>query len=61
MKLRNLILRYYTSIQPWLQDNRGVMEERAVIAAILVLAILAALRALGESVSDWFMQVANAY
>jgi Flp pilus assembly pilin Flp len=61
MKLRNLVLRYYACLVLWLRDTRGVMEERAVIAAILVLAILAALRALGASVSDWFLQVANAY
>jgi Flp pilus assembly pilin Flp len=54
-------LRYYTHLQVWLSDHRGVMEERAVMAAILILAVLAALKALGSSISDWFNQVASAY
>ena len=61
MKLRNTVLRYYTHLQVWLSDHRGVMEERAVMAAILILAVLAALKALGSSISDWFKQVASAY
>jgi Flp pilus assembly pilin Flp len=61
MKLRKLALRYYTHAHLWLSDRRGVMEERAVMAAILILAVLAALQALGASISDWFTQVANAY
>ncbi len=61
MKLRNSVLRYYTHVTLWLQDRRGVMEERAVMAAILILAVLAALKALGSSIAEWFTQVANAY
>jgi Flp pilus assembly pilin Flp len=61
MKLRNMLLRYYTNLQLWFSDRRGVMEERAVMAAILILAVLAALQALGSSIADWFTQVANAY
>jgi len=56
-----MLLRYYTNLQLWFSDRRGVMEERAVMAAILILAVLAALQALGSSIADWFTQVANAY
>jgi len=48
-------------LKRWWQDESGQIEERAVIGAILVLAVLASLQLLGGKVSQWFTSIANAY